>query len=381
MPTVAIATTVTVNGLSLASISGSNASVASDYNFIPTSLAVSATITPATLTAVLTNTNVTKTYDGTTNAPAGFTPTYQFTGLVSGDTTATIDNTGSDYNSAHVANATTVTVNGLSLASITGSNSSVSSDYNFIPTSLMVAATVTPATLTAGLTNTNVTKPYDGTTNAPAGFTPTYQFTGLVSGDTTATIDNAGSDYNSAHVANATTVTVNGLSLASITGNNSSVTSDYNFIPTSLAVSASVSPAPLTAVLTNTNVTKVYDSTTNAPAGFTPTYQFTGLVTGDTAATVTNTGSAYNSPKVTTAMNVAVSGLALNSITGSNASETSDYNFIPTSLSVTANITPATLTVTNISAMNKIYNGNTSTTLNLALADLLGVYPGDSAGC
>ena len=229
-------------GVSISNL-GLTGSAAGNYQLTqPTGLA--ANIVPATLTAVLTNTNVTKSYDGTLSAPAGFTPTYQFTGLVPGDTTATIANTGSLYNNAHVANATTVTVSGLSLVSITGSNSSVVGDYNFVTSSLAVAATITPATLTAVLTNTNVTKTYNGTTSAPVGFTPTYQFTGLISGDTTATITNTGSNYNSAHVANATTVTVNGLSLASITGSNSSVASDYNFTPTSLAVAATITPLP-----------------------------------------------------------------------------------------------------------------------------------------
>src|SRR5471030_2609020 len=127
-----------------------------------------------------------------TTALSGFTPTYSVTGFVTGDTGATITNTGSVYNSAHVATATTVTTSGLALTAITGSNSSAASDYS-VNSSANVSATITAKSLTPTLSNTGVTKVYDATTSAPAGFTPTYTFSGLVSGDTTATLTNTGS--------------------------------------------------------------------------------------------------------------------------------------------------------------------------------------------
>ena len=304
---------------------------------------MAATITPKSLSATLSNTGVTKVYDATTAAPAGFTPTYSFTGLVSGDSSAVISNSGSAYDSAHVVGATQVTVSGLSLASITGSNSSLSSDYNFTPTSLSVSASITPKALTASLTNTGVTKVYDATTAAPAGFTPSYNVTGFVSGDTAASLTNSGSAYNSAHVLAADTLTVSGIAISGITGSLSSAASDYS-VNTSADVSGSITPKSLSATLSNTGVTKVYDATTAAPAGFTPTYSFTGLVSGDSSAVISNSGSAYDSAHVVGATQVTVSGLSLSSITGSNSSLSSDYNFTPTSLSVAATITPKALT-------------------------------------
>src|SRR6185436_20375112 len=126
-------------------------SAASDYS-VSSSLNVVAAITPKSLTASLSNTGVTKVYDATTDAPSGFTPTYAFTGLVSGDTNATLNHTGSSYTSAHVAFVNNeVTVSGLSLASITGNG--VITDYSFGPSSLSVAATITPKALTASLSN------------------------------------------------------------------------------------------------------------------------------------------------------------------------------------------------------------------------------------
>jgi len=153
--------------------------------------------------------------------------------------------------------------------------------------------------------------------------------------------------------------------------------SDYSFSQNNLNVAASITPAPLSASLTNSGVTKVYDASTAAPNGFAPTYNITGFISGDTAATLTNTGSAFNSANVTTANAVITSGLAITSITGSNASAVSDYS-VNTSASVAATISPATLTSSGITANDKIYNAQSDTTLNLSSAMLMGVISGDS---
>jgi filamentous hemagglutinin family protein len=349
---------VTTGGLAITGITGSNASVSTDYALDATSKSVAATITPAMLTSTLTNVGVTKAYDGTTAAPAGFTPTYNVTGFVAGDTAATLTNTSALYNNAHVVGATQVTVGGLAIGSVTGSNASLSSDYVLDATSKNVAASITAALLTSTLSNTGVTKVYDGTTAAPAGFTPTFTFTGLAAGDTTATLTNTGSAYNNAHVVGATQVTVSGLAIGGITGTNASVASDYVLDAASKNVAASITTRLLTSTLTNAGVTKVYDGTTAAPAGFTPTYNVTGFATGDTAATITNTGSAYNSAHVLAANQVTVGGLAVGAITGTNASVATDYALDATSKSVAATITPAMLTstLTNV-GVTKAYDG------------------------
>ena len=81
-----------------------------------------------------------------------------------------------------------MTLSGLAITGITGSDNSAATDYTLSASSKNVAATITTATLTPTVTNTNVTKGYDGTTAAPAGFTPTYSLAGFVSGDTAATL-------------------------------------------------------------------------------------------------------------------------------------------------------------------------------------------------
>ena len=340
------------------------------------------TINPATLTPILTNSGVTKTYNGTTSAPAGFTPTYSYSGLISGDTGASLSDTGAAYNSAHVASATEVTVSGLSVSGITGSNGSLASDYTLASGSASVAASIAPATLTLTLTNSGVTKTYNGTTNAPAGFTPTYSYGGLISGDTDAGLTDTGAAYNSAHVVSATDVTVSGLSVSGIIGSNGSLVSDYTLASSSASVAASITPVMLTATLTNSGVTKIYDGTTNAPAGFTPTYGYSGLVSGDTGASLTDTGVAYNSAHVASATNVTVSSLSISGITGSIGSLASDYSLASGSANVAASMTPAPLTVSlsNVTDATKIYDGTTAAPSGFSPTySLAGLVAGDSA--
>ena len=340
------------------------------------------TIDPATLTLTLTNSGVTKTYNGSTNAPAGFTPTYSFSGLVSGDTGVSLSDTGVAYNSTHVVGATDVTVSGLNITGITGSDGSLVSDYTLASTNVSVAATITPATLTATLTNSGVTKIYNGTTAAPSGFTPTYSYSGLIAGDTGASLTDTGVAYNSAHVASASDVTVSGLSVSGITGSNGSLASDYSLASSSVSVAATITPATLTLTLTNSGVTKIYDGTTNAPAGFTPTSSYSGLVSGDTGATVSDTGVAYNSAQVASATEVTVSGLGINSITGSNGSLATDYSLTSSSANVAASITPAPLTIrlSNVTDVTKTYDGTTAAPGGFSPTySFVGLVAGDSA--
>jgi len=465
-----------------------NGSLSTDYSFAPPAISsVAGTITPATLTPTLTNSGVTKTYDGTTNAPVGFTPTYSFSGLVSGDTSASLTDTGVAYDSAHAATATNVTVSGLSIGGITSTNSSLTTDYSLATGSVSVAASITPAPLTIGLSNvTDVNKTYDGTTATPGGFSPTYSFVGLVAGDSATVSSSATPVFNSAHVATATAITQSGLSLTSITDNGSdnSVLSDYTLSSTTAAtgagvasispialtatapsiggtltktydgttaatgpaligggvsgalsgdslaldtsaitlaynsshvlsansigangslavdiiastsgslstdytvvlpaispVAATITAATLTPTLTNSGVTKTYDGTTNAPAGFAPTYSFSGLISGDTGASLTDTGVAYNSAHVATATNVTVSGLSIGGITGSNGSLVSDYALASAGASVAASITPATLAARLTGTVSKVYDGTAMATLASGNYTLTGVIGSDA---
>ena len=367
---------VLANGLAVTGITGSNGSLATDYsvNGTANSGAASASITAAALTASLTNTGVTKVYDAT-NA-ASFTPTYSFTGFASGDTSATLSNTTLQYaTSGNVA--TSHVVGSTGCWQRPGGHRHHRQQRqprdgllgNGTANSGAASASITAAALTASLTNTGVTKVYDAT-NA-ASFTPTYSFTGFASGDTSATLSNTTLQYATSgnvatsHVVGSDRVLANGLAVTGITGSNGSLATDYsvNGTANSGAASASITAAALTASLTNTGVTKVYDAT-NA-ASFTPTYSFTGFASGDTSATLSNTTLQY-----ATSGNVATShvvgsdralanGLAVTGITGSNGSLATDYSVNGTANSgaASASITAAALTasLTN-TGVTKVYD-------------------------
>lgn len=212
----------------------------------------------------------------------------------------------------------------------------------------------------------SASKTYDGTTTLTGTQVTIGNLTnGQVASYTGATASNA-------HVggpdANKTTVD-SFISAITLTNNGGFLASNYQ-LPSLTSATAGVntvtiSEKTLTPTISNTGVTKVYNSNTNAPTGFTPTYTFAGLVGGDTA-TLTHTSTAYNNKNVTSvsnASNITVSGLAISSITGSNGSAATDYVLDATSKNVTATITKANLSVTGLVASNKVYDATTNATL------------------
>ena len=332
---------VTVSGLALTGITGTNSSVASDYVLSSNSATVAATITPATLT--ITATGVNKVYDGTTTATVTLSDN-----RIAGDVLS--DNyTTASFTSKNVGTGSTVNVTGIS---ISGTDAS---DYTLANTTAVTTANITPKPLTiTSITASN--KVYDGTSTATID-TSSASLTGLVSGDnvTLSTVGATGT-FASKNVGTGETVNVTGLSISGADAGN------YTLTGTSAVTSANITPATLTATLTNTGVTKVYNGTTAAPTGFTPTYSVTGLVTGDTGASISNTGASYNSSsQVVGANQVTVSGLAITGITGTNSSVASDYVLSSNLATVSSTITPATLTATlTNTGVTKVYNGTTA---------------------
>src|SRR4029077_1303084 len=115
---------------------------------------------------------------------------------------------------------------------------------------------------------------------------------------------------------------------------------------------------------------KVYDGTSKATLN-TAGAALVGVIVGDTVilsaagATVT-----FVSKDGGNGIPVLVSGLTL------GGAQAGDYAL--TQPTTTANITTATLTVTGITANNKVYDGTTQATLNKAGAALVGVIAGDT---
>ena len=283
-------------------------------------------VTSADITAKEVTLSASKTYDGTTDLTGDVTIT---TGV--GSETLTYSNATS--NDAHVA-TTNKYINAITLAD--GENNGLASNYA-LPTlnNANAAVTINAATLTPTISNTGVTKTYDGTTNAPSGFTPTYTFAGLVSGDTVAALNYTGAAYDDKDVADVTKITLSGLSINSITGTNDSLASDYVLDTTSKEVSALITKADLE-VSGLIAQDKTYDALQTATLSGTASVTVFGsddVTLGGTAA------GTFDDKNVGTSKVVTVTG---NTISGSDAV---NYNLVQQG-GLTADIIKKDLTVT-----------------------------------
>jgi hypothetical protein len=114
---------------------------------------------------------------------------------------------------------------------------------------------------------------------------------------------------------------------------------------------------------------KEYDATTAAAAS---NRQLSGAIAGDTVSLSGGTAS-FNNKNVGQNKPVTLSGATL---AGTDAGNYTMTSVAPT----TANITAKSLTVSGITASNKVWDGNTSATLNTSAAALNGVITGDVVG-
>src|SRR5207247_1605915 len=134
------------------------------------------------------------------------------------------------------------------------------------------------------------------------------------------------------------------------------------------AVSASfdVTKATVTGSITASN--KVYDGTTTATIA---TRSLSGVLGSDVVSLSGGTAT-FASKTVGAAKTVTATGLSL------SGADAGNYQLASTTASTTADITAKTLTVSGVTANNKAYDGNTTATLNLGSAALVGVVSGDS---
>ncbi|MFA6699865.1 MAG: YDG domain-containing protein, partial [Thiomicrospira sp.] len=205
---------------------------------------------------------------------------------------------------------------------------------------------VQPTGLTANITPKTVklsaAKIYDGSADL-SGFVTIGDLVG------SETLTYSGATASDKHVATQNKY-ISAITLADGTDANAGLASNYQLPDltgyASGVNSVTINAAQLTPTLTNTGVTKVYDGTTKAPVSATPTWSFAGLVNDDTSASLNFSDVAYNSKDVDAENQLTVSGLTIDSISGSNGSLASDYVLDADSKSVSATITPAALTVT-----------------------------------
>ena len=289
-------------------------------------------VTPATVRLA-----ASKVYDGT----AVFTPSAHVVATGVAGQTLAVTGANLTANSARVVTANSLSgLGGLSLADGTGR----ASNYTLVGATTTVRITPRPVGVT--LTNANVTKPYDGTTDLIGAIVPTYATNNLLPGDAV-TLGAAAVRFNSANVATATSLVASGLSVRSLTSSTAgSQLSDYAVSGTA-SVAATITPITLTLGTLGT-ASKVYDGTTalTGSLAITNIPVTSGLIAGDTIAFATGTAAAYNSADVVSANRIDITGVTLTSVVSRSGSMLSDYVVPSTIIGYQASITPKTLTLT-----------------------------------
>ena len=304
--------------------------------------------------------NPTKTYDGTTTAtltPANF----QLTGWVGSDG-ATVTQTVGQYSSAN-AGAEEVTAL-LTSSDFVPEGSTNLSNY-VLPTAVYGTGTINPAPLTVSIVG-NPTKVYDGTTTATLG-AANYQVSGFVSGEGATIVPASSSNFASQNVGEQTVTAT--LTSSAYTPEAGTLLSNY-VLATTAAGPGDITPAPL--YVTGVSASnKVYDTTTAATLNV-GSAGLSGLVSSDvgTVTLTTSTSGTFSQADVGNNLAVTASGF---SISGSSAS---NYTLQPVT-GLQANITPAPLTLLGVTGDNKVYDGTTAATLNVAAASLNGVLGSD----
>ena len=295
-----------------------------------------------------------KTYDGTTSADAAaFRATLG--NVVAGEEgSVTATAAGASYNDKNVAGANTVNYTGVALKGTGAGN------YSIVSTA-QGAGMITRRALTLGAVESQ-SKTYDGTTAADtskfrAALVNTVEGDNVTAAATTAT-------FNDKNVARANRIDYTGVALAGADAGN------YSLAATTAQGAGAITKRTLTASAVGAQ-TKTYDGNTNADAArFHATLG--NFVAGEEgSATATATGAAYNDKNVARASKVTYTGLAL---TGTGAG---NYSIADTAQGA-GTITKRALTLGEVAAQSKTYDGTTAADAAQFSAGLNNIVTGDS---
>jgi filamentous hemagglutinin family protein len=313
---------------------------------------------------------VTKVYDGTntyllnaTNGGSTYTQDFSLTGFKNGDNAYVNANITGDFASKNVGNNQpfVVTLNASDFTFTVGN----ATDYSF-PTFVYTTGSITPAPLTVGLVG-NLNKVYDGGSIAQL-TSSNFQISGFVAGEGATITPTTPFNYATANAG--TNIAINGtLTPNNYTADSGTLLSNYTLV-NSVSGIGNITQAPLfiTGVYASN---KVYDTTTTdtlivGSAGL------AGLVASDVnnVTLTTSTSGTFAQSNVGSGIAVTANGFSI------SGSASSNYNLQPIT-GLTAAITPATLTISGVTAASKIYDGTTSDTLNTGTALLQGVLGSD----
>jgi filamentous hemagglutinin family protein len=316
------------------------------------------TINPASLTVA--SANVTKTYDSTVSASG--------TAVVVGGTLFHNASNGNAQDSlsggtfaftdpnAGVGNKT-VTAAGATVSDGNGGGNYVVT-YADNTTSTINSA---PVTFTATIAD----KTYDGTTAATVSG---YSLSGLIDNQTLGA-DTASAAFSDKNAGVGKTVGISGITLTN--GTNGGLATNYVVAPTATST-GTIDPKMLTVDATVAN--KVYDGTTAAQV---VSYGLSGFAGNETVTAASTGTSTFSDKNVGTGKTVTIAGIDL--VNGTNGGLASNYT-VPGVATTTADITPATLRVSGIVGVNKVYDGTVTADLNTQSAALIGVIGSDQVG-
>ncbi|MBT8556386.1 filamentous hemagglutinin N-terminal domain-containing protein [Polynucleobacter paneuropaeus] len=326
---------------------GSLGGIASNYA-LP-SLAAASSNNTATITPAPLGITASAVYNGTTFFlnPSAFTTT----GLMNGETITVLSSV--TLNNANVAsNGSNYVVSAYILTGTASlSNYSLTNRYNISSGSTQNSAVITPAPVTVNGTNI-ANKVYDG--SVVAGLTG-GTLSGVIAADIALVSLNQSGNFASANI---------GTGIAVIATDSLSGTKATNYALTQpTALSANITAKNLT--VTGTTVSaKTYDGTNVATL---LTGNLVGVVNGE-SVTLTQAG-------IFSSANAGV-GLVVTASDVIGGAAAANYTLTqPTGL--TGTINPKALTVTSVTASNKVYDGLTSVTFSNA-AGLVGVIGSDN---
>ena len=326
--------TVNVSTIALAGADAGN------YNLLSTTASDTADITKKDLTASYVANN--KVYDATTTASI----TGSSADIIGGDTVTFTESAA--FDSKNVGAGKTVNVSTIALAGADAGN------YNLTSTTANGIADITKKDLTASYVANN--KVYDATTTA----TITGSSADIIGGDTVTFTASAA--FDSKNVGAGKAVNVSNIALAGADAGN------YNLTSTTAASGTANITKKAIAVSGITASDKVYDGlTTSTTDGSGVT--FSGLMGGDTL-TLTSLSGLFADKNVANGKIVTLSSTY-------GGAGISNYSIIGQA-STTANITPKAVTVSGLTASNKVYDANTSATTDKSGAVFTGLIGGDT---
>ncbi|MBR9887056.1 MAG: filamentous hemagglutinin N-terminal domain-containing protein [Oceanospirillales bacterium] len=310
---------------------------------------------------VVTTSDVVKTYDGTLSATGSALAT-SGTQVFAGDSL-----TGGTYafTDTHVSRAISGDV--LSDKTVTAANVTVNDGNNgnnyLVTYADNTTSTINPVVLSLGLANQH--KTYDGSTDAAID-TAGYSLTGFVGTEGASVTETVGL-YDSKDVLTASTVTV-ALASDDFTTTGLTVLGDY-ILPTSVMAAGQINTKSLTAVVDVQD--RTYDATANATLNGITLKGLIGTETLGVAQAIGGT-TLFDDKHAAADKRVTVTGVIITPNTGLMT----NYQ-ISSIATTTATISKKTLTVEGVVALNKVYDGTTTTQINTSVASLNGKISGD----